>query len=105
MIGGGIFAVLGVVASTSGEAAWMAFMAAGVIALCSGATSIALNNATGGQGGPVTYIQQFVGQPTFAGMAGWTLTVGYIQTASESRHSRRVQIADARRHRPPGRPS
>lgn len=82
MIGGGIFAVLGVVASTSGNAAWMAFVAAGVIALCSGTSSIALNNATGGQGGPVTYIQQFVGQPTIAGMAGWTLAIGYIGTSA-----------------------
>lgn len=82
MIGGGIFAVLGVVATTSGTAAWLAFVAAGLIALCSGVANVALNNATDGNGGPITYIQQFTDRSTLAGMAGWTFTVGYIGTSA-----------------------
>lgn len=82
MIGGGIFAVLGVVATTSGTAAWLAFVAAGAIALCSGIANVALNNATDGNGGPITYIQQFTDRSTLAGMAGWTFTVGYIGTSA-----------------------
>lgn len=34
MIGGGVFAVLGVVASVAGSAAWMAFVAASLISMC-----------------------------------------------------------------------
>ncbi|MFB6074867.1 MAG: APC family permease [Haloarculaceae archaeon] len=82
MIGGGIFAVLGVVASTSGTAAWMAFVAAGVIALCSGAANIALNDELSENGGPITYIQRFTERTTLAGMAGWTFTVGYVGTSA-----------------------
>jgi amino acid transporter len=69
MIGGGIFAVLGIVATTSGAAAWMAFVAAGAIALCPGVATVALNSSIDGNGGPIAYIQQFTEQSTLAGMA------------------------------------
>lgn len=56
----------------------MAFVAAGAIAPYSGASNIALNNATSGNSDPITYIQQFTARSTLVGMASWTFTVGYI---------------------------
>jgi amino acid transporter len=78
MIGGGIFAVLGVVAQLTQEAAWFAFALAGVVALCAAYSYNTLNELSDGQGGSVTFIQCFVGNSTLAGMVGWTLTFGYI---------------------------
>jgi amino acid transporter len=82
MIGGGIFAVLGVVASTAHELAWLAFLVGGVIALCTGYSNVVLNDGIDGNGGPVTYIEQFTGRSTLAGMAGWTFIVGYVGTTA-----------------------
>lgn len=78
MIGGGIFAVLGVVAKRVHAATWFAFVLAGGVALCAGYSFNYLNRLTEGQGGAVTYVQSFVGSSTLAGMTGWTMLVGYI---------------------------
>jgi len=79
MIGGGIYAVLGVVAGIAGPATWAAFVLAGAVALCSGYAFNALNRADDdNQGGTVSFVQAFVGNSTLAGMAGWTLLFGYI---------------------------
>ncbi|UPV73131.1 APC family permease [Halorussus limi] len=78
MIGGGIFAVLGVVAKMSGSLSWAAFVVAGVVATCAGYSYVQLNRLSDSSGGSVTYIEEFLGNPTFAGMAGWTLLVGYV---------------------------
>ena len=79
MIGGGIYAVLGVVAGITGPAIWLAFVAAGVVALSSGYAYNALNRIDDeNQGGSVSFVQSFVGNATLAGMVGWTLLVGYI---------------------------
>jgi amino acid transporter len=78
MIGGGIFAVLGVVAQMTREATWSAFVLAGVVALCAAYSFNVLNELSDGQGGAVTFIQCFLDNSTLAGMAGWTLLFGYI---------------------------
>lgn len=78
MIGGGIFAVLGVVAQIVHAATWFAFIVAGCVALCAGYAFNKLNAISDDAGGAVTFIQQFVGNSTLAGMAGWTLLFGYI---------------------------
>ncbi|WP_323674941.1 APC family permease [Halorubellus sp. PRR65] len=86
MIGGGIYAVLGVVAGIAGTATWVAFALAGVVALAAGYSFNALNRLDDGSGGGVTFVQSFaddalggrVDTGTMAGMVGWTLLVGYV---------------------------
>ena len=106
MIGGGIYAVLGVVSRVTGAATWFAFVLAGVVAVCAGYSFIRLNELVveGGDGGTdaasanedatsesgdatddgstgggaVTFVQSFTGNSTLAGMVGWTLLIGYV---------------------------
>ena len=78
MIGGGIYAVLGVVAGITGGATWAAFVLAGVVALGAGYSYNRLNADSESRGGSVTFVQGYVGNTTLAGMVGWTLLVGYI---------------------------
>jgi amino acid transporter len=78
MIGGGIYAVLGVVTKVTGAATWAAFVLAGVVAICAGYSYNALNALADDNGGSVTFVQSFTGNTTLAGMAGWTLLFGYV---------------------------
>ncbi|MDY7080876.1 MAG: APC family permease [Halobacteria archaeon] len=83
IIGGGIFAVLGVVAKVAGKTAWIAYFVAGVVVMATGYSYVKLNeigSMTGGSGGAVSFIEEFLDRPTLAGMVGWTLIVGYIGT-------------------------
>ena len=82
MVGGGIFAALGVVAVTAQTLAWLAFVIAGVIAACAGYSFIRLNRLIDGNAGPMTYVQQFTGSTKLAGMLGWTFIIGYVGTMS-----------------------
>jgi amino acid transporter len=78
MIGGGIFAVLGVVAEMSGTAAWLAFTAGGVVAFCAGYSYVRLQRLGDVSGGSVSFLEEFVGSTTVVGMVGWTLLFGYV---------------------------
>ena len=78
MVGGGIYAVLGVVVATAGGAAWLAFLLAGIVALCAGYAYVRLNERVGHPGGAVVFVQEFLDSSTAAGMVGWTLLVGYL---------------------------
>ncbi|WP_276255489.1 APC family permease [Halomontanus rarus] len=83
MIGGGIYAVLGVVTTITRAATWFAFLLADVLAICSAYSYIKLNelavNDNGGDGGgSVTFVQSFTGNSRLAGMIGWTLLLGYV---------------------------
>jgi amino acid transporter len=78
MIGGGIYAVLGMVANITMSAIWFAFLAAGIVAMCAGYSYNRLNSLTDNQGGSVTFVQCYLGNSTVAGITGWTLLFGYI---------------------------
>lgn len=83
MIGGGIYAVLGVVTQITGALTWFAFLIAGIVAICAGYSYIGLNKLVTNDdgengGGSVTFVQSFTGNSTLAGMVGWTLLIGYI---------------------------
>ncbi|MEE6211255.1 APC family permease [Salarchaeum sp. III] len=78
MIGGGIYAVLGVVANIAMFATWFGFVAAGVVAVCAGYSYNKLNALGDQRGGSVSFVQEFVGNSTLAGMLGWSLLFGYI---------------------------
>lgn len=80
MVGGGIFAALGIVAVAADTLTWLAFVVAGVIALCSGYSFVRLNRLIDGHGGPMTYINRLTGRTTLAGMIGWTAIIGYVGT-------------------------
>jgi len=80
MVGGGIFAVLGVVAGAASTLAWLAFVVAGVIAACAGYSFNRLNGLTDEPEGPVTFVERFTGRTTLAGMTGWTFIFGYVGT-------------------------
>lgn len=82
MVGGGIFAVLGVVAATAGTLAWLAFVASGLIAFCAGYSFVRLNSLLDEPAGPITYVARFTGNTTLAGMTGWTFIIGYVGTMS-----------------------
>lgn len=70
MIGGGIFAALGVVAQMTRGATWFACVLAGLVALCAAYSFHVLNELSDGQGGAVTFIQCFLERSTLAGMIG-----------------------------------
>lgn len=78
MIGGGIFAVLGVVAQIVHAATWFAFVLAGIVAACASYSYNKLNSISDNPGGSVSLIQGCTGRTKLAGMAGWTLLFGYI---------------------------
>ncbi|WP_435179852.1 APC family permease [Halorussus sp. AFM4] len=78
MIGGGVFSVLGVVATVAGSAAWAAFTAASLISMCAAYSYVKLNRLADARGGSVSMIEEFVGSATLAGMVGWTLLFGYV---------------------------
>ncbi|KZN26342.1 amino acid transporter [Haladaptatus sp. R4] len=80
MVGGGIFAVLGVVAAAADTLAWLAFIVAGIIAMAAGYSFVRLGKLSNDGGGPLTYIERFTGSTKLAGMTGWTFIVGYIGT-------------------------
>jgi len=78
MIGGGIYAVLGVVAQISMYATWFGFVVAGAVAMCASYSYNALNRAGDQRGGAVSFVQEFVGNSTLAGVVGWSLLFGYV---------------------------
>lgn len=80
MIGGGIFAVLGLAITVAGHAAPLTLAAGGVIAVFTGLSYAHLGLAFRGDGGSFTYIEHAFGTPVIAGMAGWLLIIGYVGT-------------------------
>ncbi|MDS0282702.1 APC family permease [Haloarcula onubensis] len=80
MVGGGIFAVLGVVAAQAGTAAWLAFLVSGVVALAAGYSFVRLNGVVDEPTGPVALVETVTGNTTLAGMIGWTFVIGYVGT-------------------------
>ncbi|WP_410765401.1 APC family permease [Haloferax sp. DFSO60] len=80
MVGGGIFAVLGVVAGAAGTLSWAAFVVAGLLALAAGYSFLRLNSLLSEQMSPIGYVQQFTGNTTLSGIVGWTFVFGYVGT-------------------------
>jgi amino acid transporter len=80
MIGGGIFAVLGLAMGQAGHAAPLAFALGGVIAWLTGLSYAALGLRFRSDGGSFTYLERAFRHPNIAGLGGWLLLVGYIGT-------------------------
>ncbi len=81
MIGGGIFSVLGMAVSITGHAAPFAFALGGLVAMLAGYSYIKLALAYHSDGASFTYLERaFPSHPNTAGLAGWTVVVGYVGT-------------------------
>lgn len=80
IIGGGVFAALGVAARLSGHAAFLTYLFAGVIALASGYSYIHMTRRYQEEGGSFTYLEHYVKNIKIAAVIGWILIVGYIGT-------------------------
>ncbi len=78
MIGGGVFAVLGVVATIAGAAAWLAFTLASLVSMCAAYSYVALNEIGERRGGSVSQLEEYLDDNDVAGMVGWTLLFGYV---------------------------
>ena len=78
MIGGGIYSAFGIVVAIAGEAAWISFVGAGVVAMCAGYSYVKLDELTDRDGGAPAFILDLVGNQTVAGITGWTLLFGYV---------------------------
>lgn len=80
IVGGGIYAALGIVVAAAGRLAWLAYCIATVVVVCAGYSYVKLNKITEKQGGSASYIEELTDQRTLAAVVGWTLVVGYIGT-------------------------
>jgi amino acid transporter len=80
MIGGGIFAVLGLAILVAGHAVALTLAAGGVVALLTGFSYAHLGLAFRDDGGSFTYIERAFPGTAFAGVAGWLLIAGYVGT-------------------------
>jgi amino acid transporter len=78
MIGGGVFAVLGVVATIAGAAAWLAFTLACAVSMCAAYSYVKLNALGENRGGSVAQLEEYLDDCDVAGIVGWTLLVGYV---------------------------
>lgn len=81
MIGAGIFAVLGEAAQTAGNAAFISFALAGILALITGVSYIRLTLRFDEPGGSFSYIEHIVGA-RLAGTLSWFLLLGYLFSIS-----------------------
>lgn len=80
VVGGGIFAALGVASDLSGNAAFLSYMVAGLIALASGYSYVKMTEHLKEEGGSFTFLEHYVSNKNIAGMVGWILILGYIGT-------------------------
>lgn len=81
MIGGGIFSVLGMAAGIAGHAAPLAFLAGSAVALAAGYSYVKLALGFHSDGASFTYLERaFPRHANVAGIAGWTVVVGYVGT-------------------------
>ncbi|MFB6203613.1 MAG: APC family permease [Candidatus Nanohaloarchaea archaeon] len=80
VVGGGIFAVLGVAARIAGNAAFISYFLSGLIALASGYSYVRMTSHLEEDGGSFTFLEHYVSNKNIAGMVSWVLIVGYIGT-------------------------
>lgn len=81
MIGGGIFSLLGISVQISGNAAPFAFAIGSMVAIVAGYSYVRLALTYRADGASFTYLERaFPRHPNVAGIAGWTVVVGYIAT-------------------------
>ncbi|MDL5361660.1 APC family permease [Halalkalicoccus sp. NIPERK01] len=80
VVGGGIYAAIGIVVAAAGVLTWFAYSLATVVVLCCAYSYVKLNDVTDSSGGSVSFLEELTDRTTVAGVIGWTLVVGYIGT-------------------------
>ena len=78
MVGGGIFAVLGLSVQLTGGAAPLAFLLAGLVALLTARSYAKLSTAYPSRGGTVTFVNRAFGQGMFSGGINMLLWLSYV---------------------------
>lgn len=86
MVGGGIFAVLGVAVDQAGNAAFVSFGLAGLLALVTGLSYSRLTLDFDEPGGSFSYIEEIIGARA-SGTISWFLLLGYVFTISLYAHT------------------
>ena len=81
MIGGGIFATMGVVISVAGKWAWASFLIGGLIALATAHSYGCLTRQLDKAGGAFAYLRD-LGHDKVARVVAWALMLGYTLTVS-----------------------
>lgn len=81
MVGGGIFAVLGQAVGFSGNAAFIGFGIAGLLAVLTGISYSRLTVSTDEAGGAYVFVSSILGKP-ISGTLSWFIILGYIFTLS-----------------------
>ena len=81
MVGGGIFAVLGVVVERAAQWAWLSFLGGGLIALATAYSYSELSARYGESGGAFLFLRK-IHHEGIAGSLSWVLIVGYVLTLS-----------------------
>lgn len=80
IVGGGIYAAIGIVVAAAGTLTWFAYTLATVVVLACSYSYVKVNRITDTKGGSVTFIEELSDRSTVAAVIGWTLVVGYIGT-------------------------
>jgi amino acid transporter len=81
MIGGGIFSVMGLAVTITGNATPISFVLGGILALVAGYSYIKLALTFRDDGASFTYLEKaFPAYPFIASITGWTVILGYIGT-------------------------
>jgi len=82
MVGGGIFAVLGLAATLAGSATPVAFLIAGIVALLTAYSYAKLTNAYPSEGGTIVFIDRAFGIDLYTGGVNNLLWLSYVVTLS-----------------------
>ncbi|ESP87443.1 APC family permease [Candidatus Halobonum tyrrellensis] len=80
IVGGGIYAAIGIVVMASGLLTWFSYALATLVVFCCAYSYVQMNAITDSQGGSVAFIEEVTGRTTVAAVIGWTLAVGYVGT-------------------------
>jgi len=80
MVGGGIFAVLGLAVVLAGGATWLSFIVAGVVAVLTAYSYAKLSVAYPSQGGTIVFIDKAFGVDLYTGAMNNLLWLGYVVT-------------------------
>ncbi|MGB3796646.1 MAG: APC family permease [Alteraurantiacibacter sp.] len=94
MIGGGIFATMGVVISVAGKWAWASFLIGGIIALATAHSYSCLTRQLDKAGGAFAYLHD-LGHDGIARMVAWALMLGYTLTVAVYGHTFGAYLAYA----------
>jgi len=78
IVGGGIFATLGLAAAEAGGATWISLLVGGTIALLTAYSYVRLSTAFPGAGGTVTFLDRAFGRGLAAGGVSTMLVLSYV---------------------------